>query len=382
MLKVFLLFITISFFTKYVQAQQPGEKIQYIIDSIAILDDPEKGDSISNNDIAILKVIKNKDTLAQLGLQQVDAAIFIFTKAWSNRPDSLKIIPSSKQMERKNGQWLLHGQPYSGRFIDYYLNGQKSGKGYMLNGLLNGFRVMFNHKGIAVAENDYKEGITNGLEKEYYDDGTLKQKGELLAGKENGVWEMYYPNGQVKQKSVFNNGVMQGQNIIYYSTGKVLAVEEVKDGTPIPDKRLEKINALLQKGHNSYKEEDPKSAEKYYSKAITLDSTYAEAWFARGTIKLNEFNFDEAITDLDKALQYEPYMAEALANRAFARIRKYQFGSSRVLSKNTGVTVLASKDKVPIPDGEKEKICADLHQAVFLGDTNQMIEEAIADYCQ
>ena len=75
-------------------------------------------------------------------------------------------------------------------------------------------------------------------------------------------------------------------------------------------------------------------------------------------------------------------MAFAIANRAFARIRKYQFASSRTLSKNSEVTVLASKDKVPIPEAEQEKICNDLQKAVFLGDKTKMIIEALSDYCQ
>ena len=96
---------------------------------------------------------------------------------------------------------------------------------------------------------------------------------------------------------------------------------------------------------------------------------------------MNAFQFDAAIADLDKALKLEPYMEFALANRAFARIRKYQFAGSRTLSENNGVTVLASKDKVPIPQEEQDKICSDLQKAVFLGNKTKMITEALADYC-
>ncbi|MHA4809008.1 hypothetical protein ACX0G9_12920 [Flavitalea flava] len=74
-------------------------------------------------------------------------------------------------------------------------------------------------------------------------------------------------------------------------------------------------------------------------------------------------------------------MENALSNRAFARIRKYQFGNSRSLFKNSEVTVLASKDKVPIPQEEKDKICQDLRKAVFLGDKSKMIPEALSNYC-
>jgi len=136
------------------------------------------------------------------------------------------------------------------------------------------------------------------------------------------------------------------------------------------------------KSKESNNEGDTKAAIKYCSEAIELDSTYAEAYFSRGTIKLNEFQFDEAIADFDKALISEPLMEFALANRAFARIRKYQLGSSRILSKNSEATIMASKAKVPIPKVEQEKICNDLQRAVFLGDKTKMITEALSDYCQ
>jgi len=317
-----------------------------------------------------------------LGYDKFDGAIFIFTKEYRKRPENIKQIPSSKQMESKNGVWYFRGSQYSGKFIDYYYSGRKQGEGIFRNGKAEGHRIMYHQNGQLAMERVYSNGIENGLEREYYVDGTLKQKGEFVNGKEEGVWEMYFPNGQVKQRSSFKDGNMEGETTVYYSTGKVLAVEVTKNGKTTPDKRLEKISQVMNKGHESSKQEDYKSAIKSYSKAIELDSTYAEAYFSRGTIKLNDFQFDEAIADFDKALKFEPFMEFALSNRAFARIRKYEFGNSRTISKNSDVTVLASKDKVTIPKEEQEKICNDLQQAVFLGDKSKMITEALSNYCQ
>jgi antitoxin component YwqK of YwqJK toxin-antitoxin module len=380
--KIILLFSGLFLLHSISFGQASNDRIMFVVDSIPVVQDPEEGNEILEADVADITVIKNKDTLNLLGYGQYDGATFIFTKEYRNRPDSLKQIPSSKQMELKNGVFLFHNIPYSGRVIDYYYSGRKQGEGMFLNGRVNGHRKMYYQNGKIVLERDYKNGIENGFEIEYYEDGSLKQKGEFVNGKEEGTWEMYFPNGQLKQRSSFVNGVMEGETIVYYSTGKVLAVEVTKNGKTIHDKRLEKINQVMKKGHESNKEDDFKSAIKNYSKAIEIDSTYAEAYFSRGTIKLNYFQFDEAIADFDKALQFEPFMAFALANRAFARIRKYQFGNSRTLSKNSEVTVLASKDKVPMPDGEQEKICNDLQKAVFLGDKTKIIMEALSNYCQ
>jgi tetratricopeptide (TPR) repeat protein len=379
--KILFYLFGLIFLSLHSVGQSMQENIIYIVDSIPVIEDPEEGNEIVEADISDVTVIKNKDTLRHLGHEKFDGAIYIFTKEYRIRPEELKQIPSSKQMERKNGFWYFRNNVYSGKFIDYYYSGRKQGEGTFLHGKVEGQRTLYYQNGQLEMERSYSNGIENGLEKEYFEDGALKQKGKFVNGKEDGIWEMYFPNGQVKQRSSFINGNMEGETIVYYSTGKVLAVEVTKNGKTIPDKRLEKINQAMNKGHANSKEGDYKAAIKNYSKAIELDTANAEAYFARGTVKLNDFKFEEAITDFDKALLLEPYFERALSNRAFARIRKYQFGSSRKLSEGNGVTVMASKDNPGIPENELSFICSDLKQAIFLGDRGKMIMEAFQEFC-
>jgi tetratricopeptide (TPR) repeat protein len=240
---------------------------------------------------------------------------------------------------------------------------------------------MYFQDGKVAMERNYLNGNENGLEKEFYTDGSAKQRGEFVDGKEEGVWESYYPNGQVKLRSNYKAGEIFDTATKYYSTGKIKEKVFIKNGKVMSDPNLEQIVKLMTKSNESNKEGDTKAAIKYCTKALEIDSTYAAAYFSRGTIKLNEFEFDEAITDLDKALNLEPFMEIALTNRAFARIRKYQFSNSRTLSKSSELTILASKDKVSIPSNEQGKICSDLRKAVLLGDKSKMISEALSDYC-
>ncbi len=382
MIKIIIFLTGLIYFQNISFAQTSNEKIIYVVDSIPVIDDPEDGNEILPNEITDITVIANKDTLNLLGYGKFDKAIFVFTKEYRVRPDSLKQIPSSKQMEKKNGVFLFRSNLYSGQFIDYFYSGRKQGEGKFLNGKLNGHHKMYYQNGKLAIERDYKDGIENGFENEYYEDGSLKQKGEFVNGKEDGVWESYYPNGQVKLRSKYKSGEVFDTATKYYSTGKIKEIVFIINGKVISDPSLVKINQLMTKSNESNKEGDTKAAIKYCSKVIELDSTYAAAYFSRGTIKLNEFQFDEAIADFDKALKFEPLMEFALANRAFARIRKYQFANSRTISKNSQVTVLASKDQVPIPADEKDQICNDLQKAVFLGDKSKMITEAISNYCQ
>ena len=356
-MKIILYTIGIFLLTIKGFGQNKSENIVYVVDKITILEDPERGNEVTENDIADMNVIKNKDSLKVLGFEKFDGAIYIYTKEYRKRPEEIKQIPSSKQMERKNGIWYYNNEIYNGKFLDYYYSGRIQGEGILKNGKLDGLRKMYHQNGKLSLERYYTNSISNGLEKEYYEDGTLKQKGEFINGKEDGIWETYFPNGQVKQRTNLKNGIVDGESTIYYSTGKILSVELGENGKIIPDKRLEKVTQLMKKSNESNQNDDSKSAIKYCNKAIELDSEYAEAYFSRGTLKLNEMQFDEAIIDFDKALTIEPFMTFAIANRAFARIRKYEFGGDRELMKNSEVTVLASKKKTEISESEKQKIC-------------------------
>ena len=382
MIKIFLLFCGLVFLSFNSFGQETGGKIIYIVDSIPVIDEPGEENEIIQTDIAELTVIKNKDSLKLLGFDKFDGAIYIFTKEYRKRSEDIKLIPSSKQMVRKNGVFSFRDVIYNGKFIDYYYSGRKQGEGTFKNGIVEGSRTMYYQDGKIAMERYYSNGIENGIGKEYYADGSLKQKGEFVNGKKEGVWESYFPNGQVKLRSKYRDGEIFDTATKYYSTGKIKENVFIKNGKVVSDPNLEKIEKLMIKSNERNGEGDTKAAVKFCSKALELDSTYATAYFSRGTIKLNEFEFNEAIADFDKALNFEPFMEIALTNRAFARIRKYQFANSRTLSKNSEVTVLASKNKVSIPADEQDKICNDLQKAVFLGDKSKMISEALLDYCQ
>lgn len=87
----------------------------------------------------------------------LSSAIFIYTKEYRKRP---KEIPSSKEMERKNGK-------------------------------LEGIRKMYFQNGNISVERNYTNSISDGLEKEYYEDGTLKQKGVFINGKEDNLGNLF-----------------------------------------------------------------------------------------------------------------------------------------------------------------------------------------------
>lgn len=377
---LFMIISTIGF------TQNQEERLLYIVDSIPIIDEPKEGFGIlTENDIDRVEVVKDRKAIASATeYKDIDGIVYVFTKAYIQRPDSIKVIPTTNLMTKKNGVWYLKNSsaPYSGKFIDYYLNGTKQGEGTLFNGRLKGKRLMFHLNGIISDEVEYENGLPHGMEKRFYQDGTLMQKGEFENGKEVGVWEMYHPNGQLKQRSTFNKyGKMEGESVSYYSTGKLKGKNVYKNGVYQKDKINDKLFELYNESQDLYRQGNSKGALKKLNKALELSPNWADGYFARGTMKLNDFQFDEALQNLSKTLEIEPYFTNAYANRAFALIRKYEFGNSRTLSKSKGVQVLATKG-TEIPKSDLAKICADLKKAVELGDDNYMVFDAIENFCE
>ncbi|RZA04128.1 MAG: hypothetical protein EOP47_00195 [Sphingobacteriaceae bacterium] len=354
------LLLSFSLLTSFAQDVKKEESILYVVDSIPVIDEPEEGlGTMRNGDVESLVVVTNPEKVKQHGYPSVDKIIFITTKEYVKRPDDVKKIPTTKIMERKGNVWYLKGSttPYTGKFIDYFFNGKIQGEGSMKNGKVDGLRTIYYANGNKSLFRNYVDGIANGYSEEYFINGNIKQKGTFKDGKDEGVWQDFYSTGAIKRQMNFVN---------------------LK---PQVTKEEEKFYSLYDQARKLMSEYDYTTAIKKLDQAEKLNSNYADIYFYRGTAKLNNFDFDNAILDFDKAIVLEPLYMEALANRAFTRIRKHQFKNSRTLNKTSEVSVLAVKDDIVIPADDKEKICFDLNKSYDLGDKKAMIVDAIEQYC-
>lgn len=376
------LFLIIIVFNGF--SQTKDERVLYIVDSIPVIEEPKEGFSeISPEEIESVNVIKDKVAISNAGYKDFDGIIYVITKEYTKRPDSIKAIPSTKIMTKKNGIWYLKNsnEAYSGKFIDYYFSGKKEGEGTLFNGKLKGKRVLYYPSGTISNEIEYDNGIPHGIEKRYYENGTLNQQGSFVYGKEVDEWKMYHQNGQLKQKTFFNqNGKMDGDSYSYYSTGALKGKTSYSNGIYQNDKVNEKIFKLYNESQDLYSQGELEKAIKILNKIIEIDPNWVDGYFARGTMYLNNFQFEEATKDFDKTLEIEPLYTNAYANRAFTIIRKYEFGNARTLSKSKEVQVFASKNE-KIPEESLKKICEDLNKGIYLGDKSKMVLDAQKKYC-
>jgi len=355
----------------------------YVIDNVPVIYDPAPGDTIAKSEIEEVKVVKDAGKIFAMGYKNMDAVIFITSKEYAARPDSLKAIATTSAMTKKNGAWFAPNdkKPYTGRFIDYYLNGKKQGEGKLKNGKFAGLRRLYYRNGNVSDEIEYADGIATGNEKQFYKNGQLSLKSLIDNATQSGTVEMYHQNGTLKKRTEYKMGKAEGKTETFYSTGALKYEETYVDGEPVKDKKREKLRSLFSQGIAADKEGNFKTAIKKYSQCIEQDANFADAYYALGTAKLNSMDFEAAIIDFNKALTIEPLFMEVYANRAFALIRKYEFSNSRELSKGSGVVVMATK-KAEIPKTDKDRICADLSKAIELGDDVPVVLKAFDEYCK
>jgi hypothetical protein len=379
------LFFIFCFFTGITSFSQASKnKILYVIDSIPLLNDPEPWNTILEEDIADYSVVTNRDSLKMLGWEKMDGIVYIFTKEYRKRPDSVKRIPSLKQMILKDQAWTLNGSVYTGRYIDYYNNGKKEDEGTLLNGKTDGELTVYYTSGIKKSITHYKDGIRNGVWIDYYKNGALMRREDFVNGKSSGRGKIYFINGQIKQELKQRNASGYDTSVTYYSTGKVRRILVGKKGHFYPDKKQRELNYYNTMFFEHLREKDIKAANKDFYKIWMNDSTNIDAMFKHGVLFAYEFRFDRAIAEFDKALSIEPLMRESLEQRGLARIKRYKYQREKIPLDRKNIS-LVLEDLTQMPEEEQAKVCADLLLADDL-DTNhynyKAVPEIILNYCK
>ena len=357
----------------------------FVIDSIPLINDPEEWNPLLPEDIADIRVVRSKDSLALLGYIKFDGVTYIFTKEYRNRPDSLKEIPSLKQMVTNNDVWNLRNIAYSGKYIDYYNSGKIQDEGTLLNGKLNGELIVYFKNGRKKSTAIYKNGILDGVCNDYYPNGTLKQTREFIEGKEKRVGKMYFITGQIQNEVKLKKDTPYDTAFAYYSTGAVKEMKLIRNDAVVLSKKDQVINYYIPKFFQSLNTGDLKNANRFFFEIWQMDSTSTDTYFKGGMLMLKELRFDKAIAEFDKALRIEPLMREALLYRGLARIKKYHSLSAKSFSKDSN-TALTLEDIALLPIEEQTKICNDLQQAEFLDFSEtyikKIIPETILNYCR
>jgi antitoxin component YwqK of YwqJK toxin-antitoxin module len=365
-------------------AQDTVPRMLFVIDSIPLYNDPEPWNPVTKEDIADINVIHNKDSIRAFGWGEVAAVTFVFTKAYRDRPDTLKRIPSLKQMDQRNGTWYFKDTVYTGRYIDYYNSGRIQDEGALVDGILHGEVTIYRKNGNRKTVSHYKEGKLDGEWNEYYPSGSLSSSRNYKEGKGLRGQKEYFINGSLMQEFRPKRKTLYDSLVYYYSDGRIkqilLFINGVRKSKKAED--LDYYDSHFFQALNAGKLND---ANKYFYKISLIDSTSNDTHYKEGLLLLKEFRFDEALTAFDQALAKEPLMKEALAYRALARLKRNKYRQVNVFSKEFKEGMLTAADLLALSPAEQERVCADLKLANETDMTERFVQWlfpfAVLDYC-
>lgn len=172
----------------------------------------------------------------------------------------LSILSGCSKLEKReshypNGQLSESGYVYkdkdenykrTGKWTEWYENGQKKDECEYKDGKLNGSMVKWYKTGQKEAESEYKDGKFNGKWVMWFKNGQKEAEGVDKDGKPNGKKVTWFENGQKEGEGEYKDGKLNGQVILWYENGQKIGENEFKD-----DKQI----GLPQYGSSPYTEE-------------------------------------------------------------------------------------------------------------------------------
>ena len=112
------------------------------------------------------------------------------------------------QLEERDGVMYEPNkeEPFTGKLIIYYENGQKKGEGNYKEGKQDGLWTWWDENGKKKREGNYKEGKLDGLWTHWYENGQKKSEGTVKEGKLDGLRTEWDENGHVTKMETYRNG--------------------------------------------------------------------------------------------------------------------------------------------------------------------------------
>lgn len=151
-----------------------------------------------------------------------------------------------------------------------------------------------------------------------------------------------------------------------------------------PELELERLDSLIALDNNNAEYfynrgwlhkylDNPKKAEKDYSRAVEIDKGHADAYYNRGLIYMETERYDLAVKDFSEVIRIKPQAADAFCNRGNAYLAKGKIKNA--LKDFTSAINIAPQDPdlyynralLYLSEGKKAKAMGDMREAARLG---------------
>lgn len=162
-------------------------------------------------------------------LQQFLVFLFLLFSFYSCGGEA-KTVESSQIVKRQGMVYEINQEePFTGKVVDKYPNGQIKGSAELEKGKANGKTVIYYENGQIKESMDMVEGDLVGEYKKYAENGQILEEGTFKGFRNpEGRGVKYYENGNKKEEGEYKDGHQVGKWISYYENGNKRMEGEVK----------------------------------------------------------------------------------------------------------------------------------------------------------
>lgn len=100
---------------------------------------------------------------------------------------------------------------YHGKFINYYLSGEKKSEGNYLNGKKDGKWIFYYKSGETEQQGYFRKDKIDGEWTWYFKNGNIKRQEHYIDGKEDGLCIEYSENAEILEKGEYVDGLKEGE---------------------------------------------------------------------------------------------------------------------------------------------------------------------------
>ena len=118
--------------------------------------------------------------------------------------DSHRVLTNVRLVQGLRAVSVEPPRGFTGTWITYYVNGQKSGEGHFKNGLPDGECIGFHPDGSRMLVNHSRGGALDGEEVGFYESGAIEHKGLYQTNSQIGTWIWYNKDGSIQTQRDFS----------------------------------------------------------------------------------------------------------------------------------------------------------------------------------
>ena len=126
--------------------------------------------------------------------------------------------------------WQLSSNNYTGKYMDWYDNGNKRREGEYKNGKQEGKWIEWYEDGNKKSEEEFKNGEREGKRIMWYTNGNEWYEEEYKDGKLEGKYIEWYEDGTKKEEGEYKNGKQEGKWVGWLDNNNKIHEREYKDG--------------------------------------------------------------------------------------------------------------------------------------------------------